>query len=294
MFGGLFVWWYLGLSGFVQAIFAVPLLVALATRRRGVAMPRGFWFWILFIGFVLASASQLNEINNALSWGWRMTIYLSSTLIFLFVYNTSRQSLPAKTLVNMLAGFWALTVVGGLVGMALPNHVFHSVMQSVMPKHFQSNAFVRALIIPSTTGGKAFPGLGIYRVKAPFIYTNQWGSAFALTLPFAFAVISQSRRVLTRLFFIGLLILSIVPLVFSLDRGSWLSAAAGSAYGIFRLAKGGRRGRSVKMARTARSLLFVGVVVGAFATRIGVSTVSLSPSPLTKSWIGVLESAGFQ
>ena len=26
-------------------------------------------------------------------------------------------------------------------------------------------------------------GLGIYRVKAPFIYTNQWGSAFALTLP---------------------------------------------------------------------------------------------------------------
>jgi len=59
---------------------------------------------------------------------------------------------------------------------------------------------------------------------------------------------------------VALLILSVVPLVFSLDRGSWLSAAAGSAYGIFRLAKGGR-GRSARRARAARALLFVGVVV---------------------------------
>src|SRR5207253_8171459 len=69
MFGGLFVWWFLGLSGFVQAIFAVPLLVTLVARRGGVAMPRAFWLWLLFLAFMFASASQLSDANNALSWG---------------------------------------------------------------------------------------------------------------------------------------------------------------------------------------------------------------------------------
>jgi polysaccharide biosynthesis protein PslJ len=262
LFGGLFVWWYLGLSGFVQSIFALPLLLALVFRFRAVAMPRGFWFWLLFLLFMFISATQLAGLDNILSWGWRMTIYVGSTIIFLFVYNSPRQSLPARTIVNVLAAFWVLTVLGGLLSMALPNHTFHSLMQSVMPQRYLSNAFVKALVIPSTTGGKSFPGLGIYRVKAPFIYTNQWGSAFALTLPFAFAVITQTRSALTRLTFVGLLILAVVPLVFSLDRGSWLSAAAGSAYGIFRLAKHGR-GRSRRMAKAAQALLFTGVVTAA-------------------------------
>jgi hypothetical protein len=262
LFGGLFVWWYLGLSGFVQSLFALPLLLALVFRFRAVAMPRAFWFWLLFMLFMFVSATQLSGLDNILSWGWRMSIYVGSTIIFLFVYNSPRQSLPAKTIVNVLAAFWVLTVLGGLLSMALPNHTFHSLMQSVMPQRFLSNAFVKALVIPSTTGGKSFPGLGIYRVKAPFIYTNQWGSAFALTLPFAFAVITQTRGALTRLTFVGLLILAVIPLVFSLDRGSWLSAAAGSAYGVFRLAKHGR-GRSRRMAKAAQSLLFTGVVAAA-------------------------------
>jgi hypothetical protein len=259
LFGGLFVWWILGVSGFVQAIAAVPLLITLVVRYRRVAMPRRFWLWFLFLAFVFASASQLNQFQNTLSWGWRMTIYLASTIMFLFVYNSSRETLPAKHIINVLAAFWVLTVIGGLLGMALPNHTFHSVMQSLMPQRLLSNSFVRALVIPETTSGKAFPGLGIYRVKAPFIYTNQWGSAFALTLPFAFAVITQTRNSLYRLAFVGLLILAIVPLVFSLDRGSWLSAAIGSAYGIFRLAKRAR-GRSRRMARTAKTLILAGIV----------------------------------
>jgi hypothetical protein len=262
LFGGLFVWWFLGVSGFVQAMFAVPLLLALVFRFRGVAMPRAFWYWLMFLLFMFASASQLSGLDNALSWSWRMSIYVGSTIMFLFVYNTPRQVLPARKIMNVLAAFWVLAVIGGLLGMALPNHTFHSLMQSVMPGKLQANAFVRALIAPSTTGGNSFPGLGIFRVKAPFIYTNQWGSAFALTLPFAFAVITQARRSLTRVTFIGLLILAIVPLVFSLDRGSWLSAAAGSAYGISRLAASGR-GRSRRMAKAARALLLTGVLAAA-------------------------------
>jgi hypothetical protein len=260
LFGGLFVWWILGLSGFVQAIFAVPMFFALFMRYRGVAFPRRFWLWFLFLAFMIASGSQIHDVQNALSWGWRASVYIGSTIMFLYVYNTPREKLPARRIMNVLAAFWVLTVVGGLLGMALPNHTFHSLMQSIMPGSLQSNAFVKALIIPETTGGKTFPGLGFYRVKAPFIYTNQWGSAFALTLPFAFAYLTQTRNSLHRLLFIGLLVLAVVPLVFSLDRGSWLSAGVGASYGIFRLAKHSGGQRTQRMARTAKQLLFAGVV----------------------------------
>ena len=259
LFGGLFVWWILGVSGFVQALFALPMLVALFMRGR-VRMPKGFFLWLGFLAFMLMSATKINELTNAESWGWRATIYIGSTIMFLFVYNASRLSLPAKRIIYILAAFWVLTVVGGILGMLFPNHTFHSLMEALIPQRFLSNSFVKALVIPETTGGKTFPSTNIYRVKAPFIYTNQWGSAFALTLPFAFAVITETRSKLVRWTFVALLILAIAPLVFSLDRGSWLSAGIAASYGILRLSRG--RGRTARMAKAARSLILAGVVVG--------------------------------
>jgi hypothetical protein len=258
LFGGLFVWWILGLSGFVQAIFALPLLFTLLIRGR-VRIPKGFVLWFLFLGLMLISATQLHDLPNLESWLWRATIYLGATVMFLFVFNTPREQLPAKKLVNLLAAFWVLAVVGGILGMVFPNHSFNSLMEALLPQRLLANAFVKALVIPSTTGGNTFAGTHIFRVKAPFIYTNQWGSAFALSLPFAFAVITQTRNKATRNIFIALLILSILPLVFSLDRGSWISAGLGSIYGVFRLSSG--RGRTARMAKAARSLLVAGVLV---------------------------------
>jgi hypothetical protein len=260
MFGGLFVWWLLGLSGVIQAILAIPLLAALLLRKD-LRMPRILWAWLLFVGWMLLSALQIDDFNKALTFSWRASIYLASTVIFLFVFNAPRRDLPARRIVYVLAGFWVLTVVGGLLGMAFPNRALPSVLGSVLPGRIQGSAFVHALVTPSTTGGNAFAGTGIFRVKAPFIYTNQWGSAFALTLPFAFAALGTMRSGLWRKALIALIILSIVPLVFSLDRGSWLSAAAGVTYGVFRLA-GARGGRSVRLARTLRVMLVGGALVG--------------------------------
>ena len=258
MFGGLVLWWFLGLSGFVQALFAIPVLIGLLFSQ-GLVIPRRFVLWVGFLVFVLLSATQLKDINNALSWGWRASVYVAATLFFIYVYNAPKESLPTKRIMNVLAVFWVMAVVGGIAGMLLPNHNFHSLMEFVFPHKFLSIAFIRALVIPSTTGGNTFHGTGIFRVKAPFIYTNQWGSAFALTLPFAFAYITESRNKLIRTGMIMLVIVSVLPLIFSLDRGSWLSAGIGAGYGIYRLSRG--RGRTARMARAARSLLVAGVAV---------------------------------
>jgi hypothetical protein len=260
MLGGLFVWWFLGLSGVIQATLAIPLLATLVLRRN-LLMPRIFWAWLLFVGWMLLSAIQIDDFTKALTFSWRASIYIASTIIFLFVFNTSRRDLPARRIVYVLAAFWVLTVVGGLLGMAFPNRSFPSLLGSVLPARIQSSAFVHALVTPETTGGNVFAGTGIFRVKAPFIYTNQWGSAFALTLPFAFAALGTMRSALWRKALIGLIVVSIVPLIFSLDRGSWLSAAAAVTYGVFRLARA-RGGRSVRLARTLRVMLVGGAIVG--------------------------------
>jgi hypothetical protein len=260
MLGGLFVWWALGLSGVVQATLAVPLLAALVLRRD-VRMPRIFWAWLLFVAWMLLSAIQLDDFTQALTFAWRGSIYLASAVIFLFVFNASRDDLPARKLVYVLATFWVLTVVGGMLGMAFPNRTFPSLLGSVLPASIGRSTFVQALVTPETTGGNAFTGTGIFRVKAPFIYTNQWGSAFALTLPFAFAALGTMRSALWRKALIGLIVASILPLVFSLDRGSWLSAAVAVSYGVFRLARA-RGGRSVHLARTLRVMLVGGAIVG--------------------------------
>lgn len=260
MFGGLFAWWLLGLSGVIQVALTLPLLAALLLRKD-LRMPRILWVWLLFLGWMLLSALQIDDFNKALTFSWRASIYLASTVIFLYVFNASRDDLPARRLVYVLAAFWVLTVVGGLLGMAFPNRTLPSLLGTILPNRLSSSSFVRALVTPSTTGGNAFAGTGIFRVKAPFIYTNQWGSAFALTLPFAFAALGTMRSDLWRKALIALIVLSIVPLIFSLDRGSWLSAAAAVTYGVFRLARA-RGGRSVRLARTLRVMLVGGAVVG--------------------------------
>lgn len=259
LFGGLFVWWFLGVSGVIQAVVAVPMLAALV-MRTGVRMPRSFLIWLLFVAWMLLSATQIQDLTRAVSFAWRASLYVSAAVMFLYVFNTPRESLPAHRIINILAMFWVLTVIGGLVGMAFPRRTFDSLLGSLLPQEILSSEFVRALVTPSTTGARTFTGTDIYRVKAPFIYTNQWGSAFALSLPFALAALGTMRSWLWRKALVALLVVSIVPLIFSLDRGSWLSAAAGMTYGVFRLARTkGRRG--TRGAKTLRTMIVGGLVV---------------------------------
>src|SRR3989442_10796424 len=95
LFGGLFIWWFLGLSGFVQFLFAIPMAMTLAVRGD-LRMPRSFVLWLIFLALMFTSALMLkvfpsqSGLDNLLSWGWRMTLYVGSTIIFLYVYNMPR------------------------------------------------------------------------------------------------------------------------------------------------------------------------------------------------------------
>ena len=170
------VWWVLGISGIVLSLCTLPLIAALVLRRR-ILVPRGFGLYLVFLLWCVFSATQLASSRQAFSSGYRGSLYLGAGLLFLYVLNASRADLPPDRVVGIMAGFFVLTVVGGVIGMIVPNISFTTVARGLVP--------------PLAARGpvRFRPGLGIhlvgtrlcrvpiYRPKAPFIYANEWGGS---------------------------------------------------------------------------------------------------------------------
>ncbi len=183
------VWWLLGLGAFIWPVLAVPMLGALVLRGR-IRFPVGFGLWFGFLVWMLGSAIELDSGARVLGWAYRASLYLSATVVFLYVYNASRDRLPPRTISFVLTGFWAFVVIGGYLGLALPHGSFATVVEHVMPRDLLANDFVQAMVHPAfaQTAGAS---LGVApRPQAPFTYTNEWGGNFALLVPMVLTAIS--------------------------------------------------------------------------------------------------------
>lgn len=243
LFLGLPLWWLLGLSLFMAPLLAVPLALALA-GSPSIRVPRGFGVWLLFLLWVVVTATQLHGLRDSGAFTYRLSGYIAATVIFLYVLNVPRELLPSRTVVNLMAGFWVLTVAGGLLGTILPAFSFTTPTELVLPAALLEDEFVQDMVQASTSSAKAFAAYPIHRPKAPFPYTNTWASVFALTLPFAFAAFQTARRRWHRSLLIGTMVVSTVPFVFSLSRGAWLSLALAGVYALVRII-GGRKARAL-------------------------------------------------
>jgi hypothetical protein len=191
-------------------------------------------------------------------------MYVAAGLLFLYVLNTPRDRLRPEFAVRIMAAFFVLTVVGGLIGMVVPNISFTTLAKGLVPPRLLTDQFVSDLVSASTSSGRAFAAYPIYRPKAPFIYANEWGAAYAMTLPFALCAVAKARTKLSRDAMLFTVAISVFPLVFSLNRGAWLSATAGMLYATIRLA----RGRNLQWLRVAAvAVMLIGAL--AFLTPLG-------------------------
>ncbi len=229
------VLWLLGMSYFAWPVVGVFLMVGLFARGRVMVPPR-FGVWLLFLGFVAASSIMLDSTDRAMAYGYRASMYFSATMLFLYLYNTSRRELPVSTIVNLLAIGWAMIVLGGLLGIFLPGVSLTSPMELFLPSNLTNIPLVRDMVSPAFAKEEAFVGLGIHRTQAPFPYPNAWGSNFVLLTPFALWSFLQTARRAWRPVLGLLLVAAIVPFFFSLDRGAWLALAVVLVYGGIRLA----------------------------------------------------------
>jgi hypothetical protein len=262
LFAGFPLWWVLGLGALIWPILAVPMLFALAVRGH-VRAPRGFGLWLGFLAFMLISAINLSSGTKVVAWSYRASLYLAATVVFLYVYNATSRALPVRRLAIAMTVMWSLVAVGGYIGMLAPHGSIRTPTEMLMPENLMSNDFVRDLVHPKFAQVNEF-GRFAPRPQAPFTYANEWGSNFALLLPFAIIGMARFRSNLGRVLVVLFLAASLAPVFLTLNRGLWLSLGFGLLYAACRYALRGR-------VRAVMAVILLLAVAIAVATTLPIS-----------------------
>jgi len=261
LFVGYPVWWALGISEFVCMAMGLVMLADLVRRRR-IAAPRGFGWWLLFLSWIPVGIVLLhvdapgavadNSSTRYLTFIYRVIWYVTATLALLYVGN-NRAELPTRRLMRIMAAMFLTVTAGGLLGVLAPHFEFTSLAEYLLPNSLSNNSFVFHLIHPTAAQLQDVLGYQAPRPAAPFAYTNTWGLNYACFLPFFvmawFAKDAGWRRYVAPF----VLLIGAVPVIYSLDRGMW---AALIVIALFVAARSALLGRPV---------LLAGVVAGAGA-----------------------------
>lgn len=236
---GLPVWWLLGLASVVPLLVAVVLLLDLRRRRR-VLVPSGFGWWLLFLAWVLLGVGTLwaaapgavdgGGTGRLLVFGYRFCWYAASTIVLVWLGNTPVHRLPDRVVHRVMATVFVVAVAGGLLGLVAPDLSITTLAERVLPGGLRANGFVSTLVSARASDVQTVLGVPEPRPKAPFPYTNTWGSVMSLGLVFFVATVARSRSRL-RLLAPVVLVLAAIPVVWSLNRGLWL-AVGGCCVGL--------------------------------------------------------------
>jgi polysaccharide biosynthesis protein PslJ len=230
------LWWVLGLAALIWVLFAVPMLVWLLLRGSSVRVPKGFGLWLAFLFWMLLSGTQLDESRRLYAFSYRALLYLSMTVMFVYVYNLPRSAMPARKLVLALTLFWGAVICYGFIALAAPNARFTTPAALLLPGGIAANPFVQDLFAAKLAQVQDFIGYELPRPAAPFTYTNEWGGAVGLLTPMALAGLGMLRSYLARNVVRLLLVASLVPIVISSNRGLWVGLGAGLIYAAVRVA----------------------------------------------------------
>ena len=246
------LWWALGLGVLIFPIAAVPMVVILVRQRRSgrpIALPPGFALWALFLVVVVVSIGALGEdppgtepgtvAGRLISVSFRLVEYLALTVLLLYAGNLTEAELSRRQLVRLLGRLFAVTVCGGLLGVVAGRFQFSSPIELLLPKHVRGNSFVQSLVHPTAAQVMDVLGHQGARPAAPWGYTNTWGNNFCLLVVwFAVAASGSGRRY--RLPALAVLAVSLVPVVYSLNRGLWIGLGVAAIAVALRLAVRGR------------------------------------------------------
>ena len=171
-------------------------------------------------------------------WSLRFGFYVASAVILVYTYNLDAREFPTRRMLNCLVAYWTLIVVGGYLGMVLGDLEFTSVAEMVMPSGLQSQAFVASMFHPRFGQAQDFLGFAVDRPTMPFQYTNNWGSNITLITPFLipWAAARRWRKPVA----IAAMAVAVVPIIWSLNRGLWITLALGIVYAAARQALRGQ------------------------------------------------------
>lgn len=262
------LWWALGVTAFIFIIFAAPMTFYLA-RRRPLHLPPGFLLWGLFliwgtVGVVMVNAEApdtlpVSSSARYLSFGLRLASYFAVTIIMLYAGNLTERELPRLKLARWLGTLFVTTVVGGLAGTLFPYFSYRSPVSSLLPAGLRNSDYVGQLLRPSLAQVQDVLGFASPRPMAPFEYTNAWGNNYSLLLIWFVVGWCLYGKPIHRAIAVPALLISVIPVVYSLNRGLWIGLGLSAVYVAFRLALRGRLSAFVYVA--VGMLVLVGLVV---------------------------------
>lgn len=242
------LWWALGLGTLIVFVLVLPMAWYLIRLPR-VRTPRGFWLWMLFLVWVAASLIMIGQnppqalpgtaSDRLVSVAFNVAGYTALTVILLYAGNVSERDYPRSRMVKQLGGLFVVTVIGGLAG-TFSNIEFTSPVELLLPPSVRADGFVRSMVHPYTAQVQYVLGFEAPRPAAPFGYTNSWGYCLSVLLGWFviawFVKTGRARRTLGTV----VLLLAIVPAVYSLNRGLWLGLGLAAVYIAVRLAAQGK------------------------------------------------------
>lgn len=254
---GFSVFWVLGLASFAWLVAAIPMLFWLMASK-GTRLPGGTGIWVLFLGWVALSMPMVDTATSLAVWGHRFLLYVGAGIAFVYAYNIPRSGVSDRSIARAITALWALMVLAGFAAIAFPQFEFRNPFQSLLPGGLAQNEYVVGLVQTRLAQIHDFLGFEVARPAAPFVYTNNWGSNFALLSPMVF-VFTASLQGWRRVLLIAVGIAAIVPVVQSLNRGMWISLGIGLLYTAGRIALS--RGSRPPIAIVSAMALLVLVIV---------------------------------
>jgi len=297
VFVGYPLWWVLGISNFV-AFIAAAIMVSELIRRRRIVLPPAFGWWAMFLLVVVIGVSLL-QVNapgalpetgsgGILTWAYRLLWYAAATIALLYVGNL-REELSTTRLCRSLGWMFVVIVAGGWLGVVYPTLEFPSVIELVMPQSITNVEFVRFLVHPEVTQLYEGAVTDTPRPSAPFPYSNFWGLNYACFLPFFVVGWWQDAGRLRRTAVPVVLLLSLVPMIQSLNRGLWATLCLAVAFTAVRALMSGKvrlaAGVTVAIVATVAVLLTVGPVKAMIETRLENPTSNESRGKLAEQTV---------
>jgi hypothetical protein len=140
-----------------------------------------------------------------------------------------------------------------------------TITERLLPSNIRQLEFAHVLTHPLFAQVQDFLGYPLGRPTAPFLYTNDWGAVYALTIPFFILGWLQSPRASRRTWALLLLAVSLIPALLSLNRGLWLSLLVALLFGATRPGDIGRLAR-----RSLVAIVLIGLALIAFTPLKGV------------------------
>ena len=247
----------LGIHG---VAWMLPALVfGVRIIASGCRFPRSSIPLALFVGWALLSISML-EPSNLPIFFYRWTLFAGCLTTFVWLTNVNEKILPTTRVVDWMAALWLFLIGAGYLGILLPHFMEPSPFVIALGPLGRID-FVTRISEWRLAETQGFLGFDLPRPAAPFGAANSWGSAVGILTPFfvrSWLVDVDARRRSRGILF---LVLAILPILLSVNRGLWLGLGIALVYFAARKALRGRFG----------ALAMLAVILGIVATLLVVT-----------------------